>query len=77
MIVRFSFDLPFALKEECRKELEKYIKQKISELVAKYGVFEVKATVKPKGAPEPRERGEIGEEKRYWFEDELEKEEEV
>jgi hypothetical protein len=75
MIIRFSVELPFALKKECEKKLKEYIKNEVSKAIQAYGVFEVVATARPKGAPRPREEEEeLGEEKKFWFEEALESE---
>jgi len=69
MIIRFTVDLPFALKEECVKELEKHIKQEINRAIQAYGIFEVTARVRPKGAPVSKEEEEEPfEGRKFWFE---------
>jgi len=74
MIIRFSVELPFALKKECEKKLKEYIKKEVSKAIQAYGVFEVVATARPKGAPRPREEEELEGEKKFWFEEALESE---
>jgi hypothetical protein len=73
MIIRFSVDLPFVLKKQCVEELRKIIKEEVNRAIQAYGVFEVVATVKPKGAPvRKEEEEEVLEGKRFWFEEYLE-----
>jgi hypothetical protein len=75
MIIRFSIELPFALKKECEKKLKEFIKKEVSKAIQAYGVFEVVATARPKGAPRPREEEEEPwGEKKFWFEEALESE---
>jgi len=74
MIIRFSIELPFALKKECEKKLKEYIKKEVSKAIQAYGVFEVVATARPKGAPRPKEEEEPWSEKKFWFEEALESE---
>ncbi len=77
MKIRFELETPTLLSKECTKELVEYAKQKVKELIAKYGVYEIYITAKPKGATgyEEREGSIVDEElsRRYWFEEELEK----
>ncbi len=72
MKVKFVLRTPMLLKEDCTKKLAEYAKKKVEEIIAKYGVFEIKVVARPKGAEYPEEE-EIYGRKRYWFEDELEK----
>jgi hypothetical protein len=74
MIIRFSIDLPFALRKECTEELKKIIKEEVGRIIQAYGVFEVVAKVRPKGASEGvEEEEEVFEGKRFWFEEYLER----
>jgi len=73
MIIRFSVELPFALKKECEKKLKEFVKKEVSKAIQAYGVFEVVATARPKGAPRPKEEEEEQwSEKKFWFEEALE-----
>jgi hypothetical protein len=72
MIIRFTVDLPFALKKKCVEELKKMIKEEVNRAVQAYGVFEVIAKVKPKGAPTGKEEEEVFEGKKFWFEEAIE-----
>jgi len=55
MIIKFSVELPFALKKDCIENLKRIIKEEINRAVQAYGVFEVVAKVRPKGAPSGKE----------------------
>ncbi len=73
MIIRFVIDLPFALRKECVEEMKKYIKEEVNRAIQMYGVFEVIAKVRPKGAPAPKEDEEdFFKGKRFWFEEVME-----
>jgi hypothetical protein len=73
MIIRFNIDLPFVLKKECVEEMKKYIKEEVNRAVQMYGVFEVIAKVRPKGAKEKAEEEEdFFKGKRFWFEEVME-----
>jgi hypothetical protein len=72
MIVRFTVELPFMLKKECMEELRKIIKEEINKTIQVYGVFEVVAKVRPKGAKEPpEEEDDFFKGKRFWFEEDM------
>jgi hypothetical protein len=69
MIIRFNIDLPFVLKKECIEEMKKYIKEEVNRAIQAYGIFEVTARVRPKGAPVSKEEEEEPfEGRKFWFE---------
>jgi len=73
MIIKFSVELPFALKKDCVENLKKIIKEEINRAVQAYGVFEVVAKVRPKGAPSGKEEEEdLTGGKKFWFEEYME-----
>ncbi len=52
MKIRFVLETPTLLSKECTEELVEYAKQKVKELIAKYGVYEIYITAKPLGLRE-------------------------
>lgn len=78
MRIQFTIETPFALPKEALRELEQWLKKRVMDMINAYGVWHIDVTVKPRGAPEREEETKtIGPQKKMWFEEELEKEEEL